>query len=97
MERDVGAKTAWAGDYRTRRQQARGDGLCGPEHPVHLRLGHANLSQTSTYLHATEPGLAELMTKFDASRCTPVADGAPIEPPSIGNEEAEQTDRSTLH
>jgi hypothetical protein len=30
-------------------------------------LGHANLSQTSTYLHAAEMGLQESMRRFDAA------------------------------
>jgi hypothetical protein len=30
--------------------------------------GHANLSQTSTYLHAAEMGRQESMRKFDAGR-----------------------------
>jgi len=60
-------------------------------------LGHANISQTSTYLHATETGLAESMRKFDASRCIPFADKKPIGPPSIGNEETDDATKSTLH
>jgi len=31
-------------------------------------LGHANLSQTSTYLHAAEMGLQESMKRFVAAR-----------------------------
>ena len=68
-----------------------------PIHHVQEMLGHANISQTSTYLHATETGLAESMRKFDASRCIPVADEKPIEPPSIGNEETDDAAKSTLH
>jgi hypothetical protein len=60
-------------------------------------LGHANISQTSTYLHASETGLAESMRRFDAWRCIPVPDEKPIAPPSIGNAEANETDKTTLH
>jgi integrase len=68
-----------------------------PIHHVQEMLGHANSSQTSTYLHATETGLAESMRKFDASRCIPVADEKPIGHPSIGNEETDDATKSTLH
>jgi integrase len=68
-----------------------------PIHHVQEMLGHANISQTSTYLHATETGLAESMRKFDASRCAPVAEGTKMEPPTIGNGDADQRDKSTVH
>lgn len=37
--------------------------------------GHANVSQTSTYLNATRVGLQDSMRRFDdsAARCNPVA------------------------
>ena len=44
-----------------------------PIHHVQEMLGHTDLSQTSTYLHANEMGLQESMRRFDASRCTPIA------------------------
>ena len=44
-----------------------------PIHHVQEMLGHANLSQTSTYLHATELGLHESMARFDTSRGQSVA------------------------
>jgi site-specific recombinase XerD len=34
-------------------------------------LGHTNLSQTSTYLHASEFGLQESIRRFDALRGNP--------------------------
>ena len=68
-----------------------------PIHHVQEMLGHANLSQTSTYLHASEMGLAESMRKFDASRCTPVADETQIEHPPVSNAESNQADKGTLH
>ena len=39
-----------------------------PIHHVQEMLGHANLSQTSTYLHASEMGLQESMRRFDCRR-----------------------------
>jgi integrase len=39
-----------------------------PIHHVQEMLGHANLSQTSTYLHAAEMGLQDSMRRFDDSR-----------------------------
>jgi site-specific recombinase XerD len=36
-------------------------------------LGHANVSQTDTYLNATKVGLQEAMRRLDSSRCNPVA------------------------
>ena len=49
-------------------------------------LGHANISQTSTYLNATRVGLQDAMRRFDASPCTSVAQTSPIEqaPPCNG-------------
>ena len=39
-----------------------------PIHQVREMLGHANLSQTSTYLHASEMGLEASIQRFDAAR-----------------------------
>src|SRR4029434_6070929 len=36
-------------------------------------LGHANVSQTDTYLNATKVGLQEAMRRLDSSRCNHVA------------------------
>src|SRR5712671_5010523 len=46
-----------------------------PIHHVQEMLGHKDLSQTNTYLNATQIGLQESMRKFDdlASRCKIVA------------------------
>ena len=58
-----------------------------PIHHVQEMLGHANLSQTSTYLHASEMGLQESMRRFDpAPRGKPVAKEAPIEHPPVSHE-----------
>jgi integrase len=39
-----------------------------PLHHVQEMLGHANVSQTSTYLNATRVGLQESMRRSDAAR-----------------------------
>jgi integrase len=41
-----------------------------PLHHVQEMLGHANVSQTSTYLNATRIGLQESMRRFDTERAT---------------------------
>jgi hypothetical protein len=68
-----------------------------PIHHVQEMLGHANLSQTSTYLHASETGLQESMRRLDAPRGKSVAKEAPIEHPPLGHEEANGGDKGTLH
>jgi integrase len=50
-----------------------------PIHNVAHMLGHANISQTRTYLNATRVGLQAAMRRLDASRCTSVAQTSPIE------------------
>jgi len=61
-------------------------------------LGHANLAQTSTYLHASEIGLQESMRRFDvAPRGKTVAKIAPIEPPPVGHAEHGDGDKGRLH
>jgi integrase len=61
-----------------------------PIHHVQHMLGHANLSQTSTYLNATRVGLHESMRRFDeiASGCNPVANETTTEPPPHRNDES---------
>jgi len=49
-------------------------------HHLKEMLGHANLSQTSTYLNAGPMGLQDSMQRFDPSRCNPVATDAKQEP-----------------
>jgi hypothetical protein len=68
-----------------------------PIHHVQRMLGHTNLSQTSTYLHAAEMGLQESMRRFDAARGKPVANVLSKEPSSIGHEQAEQPPEGLLH
>lgn len=66
-------------------------------HHVQEMLGHANLSQTSTYLHASEIGLQESMRRFDAERGKPVANDPPIEQPPLNHNTSDETDKGTLH
>jgi integrase len=69
-----------------------------PIHHVQEMLGHANLSQTSTYLHASEMGLQESMRRFGASlRGKPVAKEGQTEHPPLSHENAEKREKGTLH
>ena len=43
-----------------------------PLHHVQEMLGHANVSQTSTYLNATRIGLQESMRRFESPRAHPL-------------------------
>jgi integrase len=68
-----------------------------PIHHVQEMLRHANLSQTSTYLHASEMGLQESMRKFTAARGKPVAKEGPTEHPPLGHAEADAHEKGALH
>jgi integrase len=68
-----------------------------PLHHVREMLGHANLSQTSTYLHVSEEGLAESMRRFDAARGKPVANEVPSDDRPVGHEDAEESTKDLLH
>ena len=68
-----------------------------PIHHLQEMLGHANLSQTSTYLHASEMGLQESMRRFDAARGKPEANAAQTEHPPVSHEETQERDKGTLH
>jgi integrase len=61
-----------------------------PLHHVQAMLGHANLSQTSTYLNATKTGLHDSMKRFEefAPGCNPVAINPQIDPSRDCNDEA---------
>ena len=50
-----------------------------PIHHVAHMLGHANISQTSTYLNATRIGLQDAMRRLDDARCNLVASETPID------------------
>jgi hypothetical protein len=60
-------------------------------------LGHANISQTDTYLNATRMGLHDSMERFDAIRCNPVAIEQPIEHRLDGNGEPPRPPKGLLH
>ena len=61
-------------------------------------LGHANLSQTSTYLHASEFGLRESMERFDAARAgKPLAKEATTAPPPLCQDALTDGSKSTVH
>jgi integrase len=68
-----------------------------PLHHVQEMLGHANVSQTSTYLNATRIGLQESMRRSDESvpRCNPVARQSQIDSSPLCNED-EQDQRNVL-
>ena len=66
-------------------------------HHVQEMLGHTNLSQTSTYLHANEMGLQESMRRFDALRCKPVANEVTIEHRPVCNDDSNDGDKDLLH
>lgn len=70
-----------------------------PLHHVQEMLGHANVSQTSTYLNATRVGLQESMRRFDdsASRCNPVAATSQIDPSPLRNEEPVNTEKVVVN
>jgi hypothetical protein len=68
-----------------------------PLHHVRAMLGHANISQTDTYLNAARMGLHESMQRYDAARCKPVANDPPIEPRPNGNEKTEPPAKGLLH
>jgi hypothetical protein len=60
-------------------------------------LGHANLSQTSTYLHAAEMGLHESMRRFENSRGKNVAKDPHMEHRPVGHAESEESPKDQLH
>ena len=60
-------------------------------------LGHANVSQTSTYLNAGKMGLHDSMQRFDGTRCNPVANQSSDAPPLDRNEEMQETSKSLVN
>ena len=61
-----------------------------PPHHVQHMLGHANLSQTSTYVNGTQIGMHESMRKYDqsGSRCNPLQSTGETDPSRICNDDA---------
>lgn len=70
-----------------------------PLHHVQEMLGHANVSQTSTYLNATRIGLQDSMRRFDeaGSRCNPVAIELATEHPPDCNADSPSADNSLVN
>jgi integrase len=68
-----------------------------PIHHVQEMLGHTNLSQTSTYLHAAEMGLQESMKRFDVARGKTVAKSEEKEHPLPGHVDDEADRNDLLH
>ena len=66
-------------------------------HNVAHMLGHANISQTSTYLNATKVGLQESMRRLDDRRCNPVAIDGSTDRAPLRNVEAGKTDQPTVN
>lgn len=60
-------------------------------------LGHANLSQTNTYLNAGKMGLQNSMRRFEDIRCNPIANEAEISPPLDRNAEPEVTPKALVN
>ena len=68
-----------------------------PLHHVRAMLGHANVSQTDTYLNAARMGVHESMQRYAAGRCKPVASEAQTKQRPDGNAETPQTDNGLVH
>jgi integrase len=70
-----------------------------PIHHVKEMLGHANISQTDTYLNAGRMGLHDSMRRFEKTgiRCTPVVQESPIERRIVSNAPAQVDSKNLLH
>ena len=68
-----------------------------PLHHIKEILGHANISQTDTYLNARRVALQESMKRFDAARGKPVARDTPTEQRPPRHEETEAPSKDLLH
>jgi integrase len=68
-----------------------------PIHHVKQMLGHANISQTDTYLNAGRMGLHESMKRFDAIRCTTVAHEPRLEQRPLSNADSRHPANDLLH
>jgi hypothetical protein len=60
-------------------------------------LGHANVSQTDTYLSAKIAGLRQSMKRLDAGRGKSMANADVIEQRPVGRENAEELRNDQLH
>lgn len=68
-----------------------------PLHHVQHMLGHANVSQTSTYLNATKIGLQDSMRRLDDARCNPVASSQKTDHALPRNDESQETAKSLVN
>jgi hypothetical protein len=68
-----------------------------PLHHVKGILGHANISQTDTYLNAGRVTLQDSMQPFDASRGKPGAKASNNEQRPLGHVETEGAEKEQLH
>ncbi len=68
-----------------------------PIHHVKEMLGHANISQTDTYLNVGRLGLHESMKRFDDVRCKTVASQLPIDPGLTRNADQHEAGKDLLH
>jgi integrase len=68
-----------------------------PLHHVQHMLGHADVSQTSTYLNATRIGLQESMRRLDAAGCNPVASEGAIEHPPVRNANESEAEKPLIN
>jgi integrase len=68
-----------------------------PIHHVKEMLGHANISQTDTYLNVSRMGLHESMKRFDDVRCKTVASEPPIEHKLPRNDRQHEAWKDLLH
>jgi integrase len=60
-------------------------------------LGHANISQTDTYLNAGRVALQDSMQRFDARRGKLVANDTPIEHQPLSHTKTEEPSKGLLH
>ena len=69
-----------------------------PLHHVKEMLGHANISQTDTYLNAGRIALRESMQRIDLARGgKPVANEEPTENRPVRHEEPTEPSKDLLH
>ena len=68
-----------------------------PLHHVQELLGHTNLAQTSTYLHASEFGLRDSIHRYDVLRGTSVAQTRVVDHPPACHDEVLDTDKHKQH
>jgi hypothetical protein len=68
-----------------------------PLHHVKEILGHANISQTDTYLNAGRVALQDSMKRSDAARGKTVAKTEAIEQRPLGHVSANTTQKGQLH